>query len=254
VDPKVSIYSAYIVPSANLLITGDNQSNITLYDATTGAVKAILKSSNVIAEIAVAPDETAFASCSLDKEIRIWSLPDGTRGRVLQARKADTKLIMSVCYSPNGRVLFSASGDGELKRWDVESGKLIWEKAVESVQRIRISPDGKQLALALTGGDLLLYDAGTGALIKTLKGHNAPGRGVAYSPTSRVLASCSYDGTVRLWDRYSGVMLTTFGGFSNFVDYVTFSADGNTLFACGEDGQIQIWRAATEDDLRARFE
>jgi WD40 repeat protein len=53
----------------------------------------------------------------------------------------------------------------------------------------------------LPSGDRLikLWDAQTGALVRTLEGHRHEVRSVAFLPDGRSLASSSLDGTVKIW-------------------------------------------------------
>jgi WD40 repeat protein len=61
------------------------------------------------------------------------------------------------------------------------------------------SPDGKRIAVAGAGASVNLYDAESGALTASCKGHAAGIYSVAFSPDSARLATGGFDGQVRLY-------------------------------------------------------
>ncbi|HEX9564619.1 MAG TPA: WD40 repeat domain-containing serine/threonine-protein kinase, partial [Gemmatimonadaceae bacterium] len=116
------------------------------------------------------------------------------------------------------------------------------------VRSVVFHPDGEQLAAACADGNVKIFDARTGKLIKTLRGHDSDVFSVAQSSDGRHLASASTDRTVRLWDGATGQEVFKHpghvGDYAGMAYAVAFSPDGRHLVAGGEDGIATIWDVA----------
>ena len=66
------------------------------------------------------------------------------------------------------------------------------------VSSVAFSPDGKLVASASYDRRVRLWDAVTGAALQKLEGHSSSVTSVAFSPDGKLVASASGDRTVRL--------------------------------------------------------
>ncbi|MFE9765171.1 AAA family ATPase [Streptomyces sp. NPDC005808] len=174
-----------------------------------------------------------------------------------------TGAVYLTSFSPNGRILATASYDRTVRLWDVSdptrpkplgeplTGHTSW------VSSAVFSPDGSTLASAADDGTIRLWnvrDPGhPRALGAPLTGHGGTIYLLAFSPDGQTLASANEDHVVRLWDVRDAARAKALGeltGATAPVRSVAFSPDGQTLAAGGDDDAVRLWDVA--DPRRAR--
>jgi WD40 repeat protein len=115
-----------------------------------------------------------------------------------------TQAVISVAYSPDGRLLASGDEAGEVRVWDMPGGtrRYVLPALGSEVYALAFSPDGKFLLTAATegGGDINVWEAETGKPDRVLKGHAKGVFEVSFAPGGKALVSTGWDATVRVWD------------------------------------------------------
>jgi transcription initiation factor TFIID subunit 5 len=103
-----------------------------------------------------------------------------------------------------------------------------------SVYAVAISPDGKYAASAGEDRKVILWDLGSGKVVKSMSGHADVVHSLSFSRDGALLASGSADHTVRIWNVKTGEeeMLKTFPTKRTPVFNVQFTRR-NLLLGCG---------------------
>jgi tetratricopeptide (TPR) repeat protein len=112
---------------------------------------------------------------------------------------------------------------------------------------VAFAADGQVLASASSHGEVKLWDARTGAELRTLRGHTRTVYSVAFAADGQVLASASADKTIKLWDVRTGDELRTLRGQTKEFTSLAFAADGQVL-AASRDNTVKLWDARTGQD------
>jgi WD40 repeat protein len=95
-----------------------------------------------------------------------------------------------------------------------------------------------------------IWDAGSGACLKTLEGHSDIVSSVALLHDGTQVVSGSGDETVKIWDAGSGACLKTLNGHSDTVSSVALSHDGTQIVSGSGDKTVKIWDAGSGTCLK----
>ncbi|MCA9211435.1 MAG: protein kinase [Planctomycetales bacterium] len=158
-------------------------------------------------------------------------------------------IVCDITFSPDGKMLATASRDQTARLWDAANGRLLETFAVSqhttersSVWSVAFSPDGKTLVTG-TSGDcaVLLWDVKSRHFLKKLRAHEKFVSRLAFSNDGTILASGG--STIRLWDMNSGELRDSFSsGYQGGVTpFLSFSPDGSVLAARCKDG-VKLWQ------------
>lgn len=119
----------------------------------------------------------------------------------------------------------------------------------KGVHAVAYSPDDKHILTGCLGGVIQVWDAATGKLANTLKGHTTTITGIAFSPDGKTMATGELNKTVLLWDAAKGEQIgklvdkvDDLKGPTTVLKILTFGKEGKTLVSVGSDGKsLLVW-------------
>ena len=110
------------------------------------------------------------------------------------------------------------------------------------INDVKFSPDGRLICSASFDKSIKLWDSKTGRAIATLRGHVQAVYQVAWSADSRLLVSGSADSTLKVWDMATKKLMMDLPGHADQVFAVDWSPDGERVVSGGKDKVMKMWR------------
>ena len=148
----------------------------------------------------------------------------------VKALKSYATNSRAMALSADGNYVLTGSNDGQIRLWDVASGKL--QKTIsahrEGISAVKFMPDGKYALSASYDKTLKLWDLSDGKLQRTFSGHPGQVYKAVISPDGLYALSSGQDGDVRLWNISSGAEIKAFK-FSGMIESIGFTADSRHL-------------------------
>lgn len=129
-------------------------------------------------------------------------------------------------------------------------------KLNDSVPKIALRSDGLLLAVGSNSGEIYIVDVSTKAVLRTLRGHSAPVKALAFLSDKKHLISASDDKTVRTWDITDGSEVWASHANSDFNRACCVCETlGKDLFVTGSyDHTVHLWSLTNGPQPIATFD
>jgi len=195
-------------------LSGTKSANLQLWDIENRIKLAERKVRSWITSVDI--DNTAkFMLCGCrNSRMYLWNIDDSNNLKEYFTHPEDqSKLIYivnDVFLDVSNQRAFSASADGRIKSWNLQSG--------------------------LCEQTILASELGISC--------------ITFDPNSQLLLSGGYDNVVRLWDIKEGRCLREFKGHTNCVTSLDISSYKNIVISASSDHTLKIWNLSTGRCLR----
>ena len=166
--------------------------------------------------------------------------------------------VTAVGFSRNGKLLATGGGEpsrsGQLKLWDVETGKLvreIKEPHSDTIFAVEFSPEDDYIASCGADRFMKVFKVADGEFVRSFEGHTHHVLGVSWSADGRTLATCGADKVIKIWTFKTGDQQRTIGGFSKELTSIKFVSIGTNVVASCGDNNVHVKRADNGGNIRA---
>ncbi|KAF7842475.1 U3 snoRNP-associated protein-like EMB2271 [Senna tora] len=177
--------------------------------------------------------------------------------------------VTAVALSEDDKKGFSASKDGIIMHWDVDSGKsekYQWpsdevlkshgakdpqgraQKHSKHILALAVSSDGRYLATGGLDRHVHLWDTRTREHVQSFPGHRGPVSCLAFRQGTSELFSGSFDRTVKIWNAEDRTYMNTLFGHQSEILTIDCLRKERVLTA-GRDRSMQLFKVHEESRL-----
>ncbi|NDJ17778.1 AAA-like domain-containing protein [Myxacorys almedinensis] len=248
---KANAVAFSLEDEANLIaIAHDN--TLEIRDAKSWKLLRRLELSAYITAIAFSPDSKLLAIATVDMThlnqpiedritAHIWEVATGKRIASLNRGNS----VTSLAFSPDGRLIVTASADGTAHVWETASGTPVGQLMEHkgAILDVAFSADGTVVATASLDKTAAIWEIGSDRPLITFP-HEQAVTAVSLSHNSRWIATASTNKIVRVWDIASGKSIA-YIPHQDFVSAVVFSPslENETLIATASlDNKARLWK------------
>ncbi len=153
--------------------------------------------------------------------------------------------ITDIDFASDGAFALSASGDGRLILWDVETGDgVLLPEQEKAYTAVAISNDDRYALSGTDDGRLTLWNMETRTVEEELLiggVGSSPIRAIDFSPVNMDALVSFDDASIQKWDIESRQQVGTFAGHEDVVWAITFDSVGEYALSASKDQSVILW-------------
>ncbi|KAK2670513.1 hypothetical protein RAB80_012935 [Fusarium oxysporum f. sp. vasinfectum] len=223
---------------STLLASSSYDKTVRVWRVDNGDCVQILRYKATVKALTFFPSSRLLVT-AIYSEIQVWDI---ATGECIQELSGHRDWVTHVAFSPDSKLMASASEDETVRLWQVGDDERIRNKNSSDGSILAWTVSTNRALIASVSNDhVQLWRTDNGECTQKLKGHDDSILSVTFSPNTRFLASSSYDGTVRLWKVDTGECLQTLEGHVRFATSMAFSADSKRLATSSWEEFIRLW-------------
>jgi len=234
-------------PDGKLVVSGYLGGRVRIWNPATNAVRQLPRHKGY--SVALYSGNGAYVLTSGDDEkVRLYDVERQSSVLV----PVDPKEIFATAIDETGRRVAVAGDAGQGERTVLQApdgrDRVLLPPHGQAVS-LAFSPNAKQLLSASQDGTVRIWNAATGALLRSLKAGEGGVLQAQFSPDGTSVAAAGADGTVRIWHLDGGDSEVLYG-HDGPVTSVDFNDDGSQIVSGGKDGTVRVWDVVDSDRAR----
>lgn len=256
--------TAVVVLDAQHVVSASQDGSLKVWNLQTGTVEQTLEDRNVMVNTIAVLSNNRIISGSSHDTLKLWNLQTNEVEQILigyddavhewskeelkeyeiQQISQDHFGVNAVVRLDENRIVY-ASGDGTLKIWNLQTGKL--EQTLQGhegeVTSVAIL-DNERIVSASDDHSLIVWNWQTGKIMQILRGHKSGVNSVTVLDRDHIVSACG-DETLKVWDLRIGKVEYTLTGHARGINAVSV-LDDKRLLSASDDETLKLWNLATD--------
>jgi WD40 repeat protein/serine/threonine protein kinase len=196
----------------------------------------------------------SIITASRDRSAKTWNVGSGAELKTFE--EGHSFLASNAIFFPNGKRLLTAAVDNTVRFWDVTSGTEVHRlDRTGRAAAMALSHDGRWLVTGSDDHRVKIWDAGTGALRRSLEGHQFKVTTIAVSGDDRTILTGDARGRAILWEAETGKIIFSTGIQAGYhtrqIVAAAFLPDGKRALTASLDHTVAQLDVATGKEIDA---